>query len=1293
MKYMKLPRIGLRAALLSLVLLLFWGMLAACGHSRPSENESAASGITAESPDGTDIPTEPSEGSTIPDSDALTAPVTPVETDSDDRPPSVITLPPESEEPTPNESETRPYDPELHPGDSAAYEGVHIAAVYGTGKKGAEAVIPHGFIQLANSSNQNISLSGAALYYKSDGANPFAQFRFPDDAVIPAGGTYLVRANAPNDFAEANAILKIDHCDAEWDVYIDNKEVRLLLAPAGWMVGRDEDITVFDDAISIFVATESYHASVYAVTDLSRNKIAVRTALKDYSGYHLVNLTRAATPELRRLCPKTSTGVENTVVSSRLQEVYFSHEAGFYAGAITLRLEAAEGYTIYYTTDGSDPSDPSNTQRKTYASGLGLTDTSAMAWGPVTRAWRQPEASRQIGARVIKACATNGTDTTPVYTNTYFITDDLDEYDISVVSISMPKDEIMGNGFYANYLPNGAGITDPRPRGVGIMEIFDADGNRVGNSRVELAVSGNGSSNAGMKSLRIYYKGANNQDAGLQSDLHYDIFGGRARDANGQAITSFSRLLLRNSGNDCGHSYIRDAYMQRVCAGLEIDTMASASALVFINGEFWGLYNMRERYSPEYVESHYGVQKENVTVIESDYSKVHTDQNAPFVVSSGEPGDADPFNEMVAYMRSHNLSNQADYDYICSLMDIDSFIDMWVTRLYFNARDWPENNIKVWRNKNPNDPSGMDTKWHFALLDMDMGFSYFTDGNNTTENANFWSVTYNSQSVCGAMMRSLMANVEFRNQCMLRYYTVVKEQFTVDFLTAELEEMINERDPLMTLQQGRWRVDGAHVYTWQSDCADMHRFVANRNAYALNHMYSFFGVTEEQIEELTEKRITVSFHSSRADVTVNGEAAMSGTVIKFENGRTVTVDVNAAPRTGFVIVGIVYTDRTGHKVEVEGTAATFKVSESGTISVLTRRAEADPDELGRGTLVAGATYLFFLTENGDLYAWGDNRMGALGLGYAGGTVNVPTYVMSGVSKVVTSSANAYENGDTAFATAILTVDGQVLTVGANSAGQLGRNETTATSTLGRIAFQSKVVDISMGYDHLLVLDEHGSLWGIGSNAYGALGPDGVGSNVYAFTKIAEDVETMSAGRRSTVYLTGDGLLWGVGDNRWKKLSQTHGDQIHHPIVIASNMEWIDSGEHQILAVDTDGQLFYAGWRSLHSFNQGGGNAPILAAVMTDVKKADIYFGNMVILTEMGDAYVYGLNTDGGIGSAPVTYGEPRKFLSGVMDVAAGYGFTAYLMEDGRILIQGSNAFGQAGNGTVGGTAALGEVDL
>ncbi len=1283
--------------LLLLTLTLAVSLLVACTKpadpSTPGTGDSlSTSGVPETDAEGNPVTRDPDQSAAEPDQTTDPAQTDGQNTETPTEPP-VLEIPGDETGSKPFqtiEDETLPYDPEMHPGDSTLYEGVLIHSVYGTGKKGAEALISNGYVQLYNTSSKDISLKGASLYYKSDGANPFDQFVFPEDAVIPAGGYYLVRANAPTDFNPDNAVLKVEHCDAEWDVYLDNKEIRLLLAPSGWSIGRNEDITAFDDAISIFVATMEYHHSVYALYDLSRNKIALRTAMKDYSGYHTVNLTRAATPELRKMCTQTSKGEVNEVVSSRLNEVAFSHDAGIYEKALSLTLSAKSGYTVYYTIDGSDPSLATNKNRKTYTGAIQLKDTSAMAWGPVTKAWgKNPSVSTQIGAHVIKAYATNGTDSTDVFTNTYFITDDLSKYGVSVMSISMPKDEIIGtNGFYNNFLLTGS-ITGGRRRGVGILEVFDVKGNRVGNSRIEMAVSGNGSSGWGMKSLRLYFKGANNQDAGLQSDLNYDIFGGKAKDAWGQAITSFSRLMIRNSGNDCASSYIRDAYMQSTAAGLYVDHMATASTLVFINGEFWGVYNMRERYSPEYVESHYGVNKDNVTVIESDYSQVHTNTNADFVLSSGVEGDQDPFNEMVQYMRDHNLAEQQHYDYIASLMDVDSFIDMWVVRLFYVARDWPENNIKIWRNKNPDDPSGFDTKWHFTLLDLDMGLSFY---DFTTERENFfWA--FDSSSVCGTMMRALMRNQGFKEKFMIRYYEVINNHFTPEYLSEIFEEMYAERDPLMSLQQGRWSSDGASVSKWDTEVGKIRNFIANRHGFALSQFYSYFGISESDLEHLAQKRVSVSFHSGRADVTVNGEAIQNGTIINLEDGETKTLHIIATAKDGFAVTGITFTDKEGNVQSVEGSQVVLKVGKSGSISIATKRLVEDPDALKNATIVAGATYMFYLTGDGELYAWGDNRYGVLGLNTTDSIVKMPTHVMSGVAKVVTSSANAYENGDTTFTTAILTIDGRLFTVGRNTCGQLCRNGSSDDTNLAEVKLSFKVKDVSIGNDHMLLVDTDGNLWGVGSNAYGALGTTNLGGNVTSLTKIDTNVAFASAGRRSTVYVKNDGTLWGVGDNRWNKLSQNHGEQIHAPVQMASNIEFLDSGEHQILAVDHTGQLYYAGWRTVNGFGQGGGNNPTMAPVMSGVKKADIYFGNMVILSDDGKAYVYGLNTEGGIGNLAITDGTPRQILEGVLDVAAGYGFTAYLMEDGTLCILGDNNFGQAGNGTSGGSVNMAEAGI
>ena len=917
-----------------LVMILMIATLASCqigGVTVPpvSVEDETSADITAGSGE-TEIITLPSfDSETDPDTEANTESSTDTHPATDD---ATETAEPETQ-------------PVLEPGESSTYNGVLIHSVYGTGKKGAEALISNGYVQLYNKSSRDISLAGAALYYNSDEDTPFEQFVFPVDAIIPAGGYYLVRTLSPNGFDPSNAVMRIENCDAEWPIYLDNKEVRLLLAPMGLNLPRDADVTAYGDAVSCFVATMEYHTSVYALYDLSRNKIAVRTAMEEYSGYHTVNLTRAATPDLEALCTRTSDGEVNEVVVSRINEVLFSSNAGIYEKAFILRLTAKAGYTIYYTTDGSDPTKASNPSRIAYSSGIMLTNTSVRRKGKLTRlaenyALGSPSVSSQIGGHVIKAYATNGTDSTAVFTNTYFITDDLAQYGVSVMSISMPAEEVIGrNGFYNNYLVIPDSLTSGRNRGVGIMEVFDPSGERVGNSRVELAVSGNGSSGWSMKSLRIYIKGSNNQDAGLQSDLNYDIFGGEAKDTWGQAITSFSRLMLRNGGNDCGMTYIRDAFMQSTAAGLNVDYMESASTLVFINGEFWGVYNLRERYSPEYVESHYGVDKDNVAIIENNYEQLVTNGNisADYVLSAGEEGDEIPFNEMVEYMRTHDLSVQSNYEYVASLMDMDSFIDMWVVRLYYVAIDWPQNNVKVWRNKNPDDPSGFDTKWHFVLLDLDMGLTFY----DSTSEYDSLMGAIGDGSVCGTMMGALLRNAGFKQQFIERYYSVVMNHLTPERLNVLFDELYEERDPLVALQVGRWsnssyehmRGDFSESKWWE-ECELIRSFINNRSHYAVEQLLDYFRVSEKGLTQLVDQTVIVNLRSDRVAVFVDGERMQNGDMISL-SGKSKTLSIVATPKEGYVITSITFVDESGSIQTIAGGSGTIRARRAGVIRVET----------------------------------------------------------------------------------------------------------------------------------------------------------------------------------------------------------------------------------------------------------------------------------------------------------------------------------------------------------------------
>ena len=1155
--------------------------------------------------------------------------------------------------------------------DITAYLDLVISKVYGNGGNSTSAC-EHSFIELYNTGAEPVSLKGLSLYYRTGKKNEYTSFELPD-VTLDGGKSYLIRgassSKRTSKYDTSYEVIRVESCDTEWDVALNNKDIKLVLAPSGKKLSISEPPEKLPGMISYFVAQDESYFDTGYVSDYSKNKVAIRTALKRDSGYHLQNLTKATTERLVQVAPVTSGGVRAAVIGSKLDEVLFSSPAGFYSEPIELKLTAPDGYnTVYYTFDGSDPL-TSNTRRR-YTEPIQLTDTTETDFGRTYVVGLHyvgniaSPTPQMIGAHIIKACAVNGEETTGVYTNSYFISSEMEKYGVSVMSVTLEKNEMFGNpGFYHNF---NASSNEPNTRGQAFLEVFDENGVRRGYSNVELAVSGHGSSGAGMRSMKVFIKGSENTEDGTDSKLNYDLFDGYATNSKGQSITDFSRLLLRNSGNDCGNSYIRDSYMQRVSRAMYVDSMAYAPVLVFINGNFWGIYNARERYSGDYVQSHYGIDKDNVALIESDYSLVHTNQNAPFIVTSGLEDDADDFNELVDFIRHNSLEVEENYEYVLSKIDVDSLMDLFISRIYFSSLDFPGNNIKVWRDRTATDPDDVGSKWHFVLLDLDMGISFYKGANDTTETSNYIGWLGSDGTVASTIICRLLSNNSFKNRFMSRYYQVLNEIYVPAEMEKELDGIVAERASIEYLQTLRWN---ASMDNYNTSVSDMRKFVQRRNEFALRNLCSYFGVTEEYLMSISGNFLSVSFSETRLNVTVNGTAINNSWVEKFD--KSLTVKITAEAKEGFELHAIILTDNNGKKTRYEKNTAEITIESSAGISFETKKLARQADLSVKSGIVAGGCEMFYLSDDGKLYAWGSNKNNVLGAGASEETVITPTLVYENVAQIEVCHSNDYENHNDNIVAAILTLDGDIYTIGASVIP--GLNTGGAWKLL---EYDGTPVAVSVGFDHLLILDKDGSVFGIGNNSYGQLGKENEGGTVTSFIKIADDAVAISAGRRNTAYIDGNGDCYVLGDGRWQKFRDAE-DNITTPYKVLSGVCYISSGEHELLMVTESGELYYAGWRTLVGFGQGGGSHGAAKLSISGVSKAAIHHGDIAILTESGDLYGYGINNGNCLGASAVEGAPMLLVKDGVKDIAAGFAFIAYLSSDGKIKINGSNAEGQA----------------
>ena len=1185
------------------------------------------------------------------------------------------------------EEETEEYTGE--PYVNAEVGDVIITKVYGNDGS-TDAPVKASFIELYNTTDKLVSISDFDLYYGE--GKSFTKLDFKAHTTIAPKSYFLIKCNEVENYT-GTELLRVDHYDLLWNVKIDNKEFEIVFAKAGTDVTPSGNFREMKNVSSYMVASLVTDVDIFKIHDLSKNKVVIRNGNTKDDGYSLVNLTKSSEYNLKKITPKSSSG-ENSYVKSNYVQVTFSHEGGVYENVFDLTLSAPEGYKIYYTLNGTDPS--AIIAATKYSQPLKIANKDSIRVGPVAKAANTlfggvNLSTQRTGGVVVKAVAVSPEgDISAVFTQTYFVGQKLSSTDAVIISISLSQDDFIGtkNGAYYTYLNN---LWGTRPRSRAFMEVFDGNGVKQGGSYIEFAVSGNGSSGIPMKSLRLYYKDPLNANDPTPDSLEFNPFGGWSQNILGQNVATFERVLIRNAGNDYGHTYIRDAYVQRMAFGTNVDSMAYTPAIVYINGEAWGVYNLRERYSPEYFNQKYGVLEENVSIIENESplkngAEKPESWNNDYVATAGDAKYATEFNNLVMYIRYNDLSVAENYKYVTDRIDVDSFIDYIIYETYFYNNDWPGNNIKVWKNVDPNDPSGMDTKWRFVLLDMDhcLGFSGVNDATS-----NFFPA-FSDGTRCGTVITGLMENAEFRLKFAQRAFELMETTFEADYAISILNDMAAERRALLEYQYAAWS-NGGNYDSYDSQINVMRNFLRNRAAYYKKYVLQYTGIKESQLVPEGKASVEVIADNGRYSVYVDDTLLRDSRKYTIEGKQT--FKIRTGTKTGYEVFAIIYINNSGDMIRYNGTSANIEVNASGRILVCTRPTAANSILNTISGVTAGMSSVFYLTESGDLYAWGDNTGSALG----GGTADAysPMYIMSGVAKVETSRGlDSGENNP--YTTAVLLKDGTLYTVGSNAYGQLGRSGNTAV--LQKVDFSGTIIDVKVGQDFMLILDSQNQLWGVGNNSRGQLGATNYGGNASSFQLVAKSVNNFAAGRRNTAYVNSRGDLFVLGDNRWNKTHTGSTDNMTTPKKIASNIKSVMGGEHSLLIIDNNNTLYYLGWKRFDTFSQTESDPAmpngVMYKVLDNVKEAEMQDHHIIALTNDGTVYGYGLNSSGQManGSSNIL-GSAKRLVTGAVDIAAGSGFTTILMADGKIVTYGNNDKGQAGTGSVSATVQKAETKV
>lgn len=539
--------------------------------------------------------------------------------------------------------------------------------------------------------------------------------------------------------------------------------------------------------------------------------------------------------------PNSNSGTLNQVFTSSPE---FSQKGGLYNSQISISLSTTSpDQKIYYTTDGTFPTNKS----QVYTTPI-IVDSTTI-----------------VRAR----CFKDGFLPSKIITHSYFI--DIENNKLPVISLTAKPENLWGSeGIYTS---SKKGVEIPAS-----FEFFDTYGVQQVGQMCDIRLSGQAASLGPQKAFTLSAKGKYGDDI-----FEYPFFENRN-------YKDFSDIYLRNSGTpDNFYTLFRDGMTHSLVINkTDIDCQAYRPSKLYLNGEYWGIINIREKINSDYLNNHHNVNTKNLNILEFE-GNVVTIEGSDF-----------EFQEMRSFIYENHLSDKDNYNYIASKLDINEFIDYQIAEIFIDNIDWVDRNTKIWKENSYN------SKWRYILLDTDVSFGMLWDY------LNFDSYYYHNnlakateeQNSSTLILRSLLANEEFKNEFIGRFATYMNTIFDststlhlIDSLYYGIyKEMPNHIEKWGDSYYSHFGTPIRNMNDWNYEVDIMREFARKRVSYQQQHIIDYF-----KLEGLDSLYIEVG-NKGTGQIYINNIAITDSSASGFYF-RDISIPIKAVPKLGYKFVG------------------------------------------------------------------------------------------------------------------------------------------------------------------------------------------------------------------------------------------------------------------------------------------------------------------------------------------------------------------------------------------------------